>query len=75
MNQYITGAVIKELRECKKMTRQQLAEILGVRDKTVSKWETVKGYPNVTLLEPMSNGKALSGRECPDNEKMSENRY
>ena len=39
MNQYVTGAVIKELREKNKMTQLQLAEILGVSDKTVSKWE------------------------------------
>lgn len=40
MNQYVTGAVIRELREKNKMTQLQLAEILGVSDKTVSKWET-----------------------------------
>lgn len=40
MNQYVTGAVIKELREKNKMTQLQLADILGVSDKTVSKWET-----------------------------------
>ena len=40
MNQYITGAVIKTLREKNKMTQLQLADTLGVSDKTVSKWET-----------------------------------
>lgn len=40
MNQYVTGAVIKELREKRKMTQLQLAEKLGVSDKTISKWET-----------------------------------
>lgn len=40
MNQYVTGAVIKELREKNEMTQLQLAQILGVSDKTVSKWET-----------------------------------
>lgn len=37
MNQYVTGAVIKQLREKNKMTQLQLAEKLGVSDKTVSK--------------------------------------
>ena len=43
MNQYVTGAVIKELREKNRMTQRELAEQLGVSDKTVSKWETGKG--------------------------------
>lgn len=64
MNQYVTGAVIKELREKKQMTQLQLAERLGVSDKTVSKWETAKGYPDITLLEPIADGKALSGAKC-----------
>ena len=54
MNQYVTGTVIKELREKNKMTQVQLAEKLGVSDKTVSKWETGKGYPDITLLEPIA---------------------
>lgn len=54
MNQYVTGAVIRELREKSRMTQAQLAEKLGVSDKTVSKWETAKGYPDITLLEPIA---------------------
>lgn len=50
MNQYVTGAVIKELREKKKITQSELAKMLGVSDKTISKWETGKGYPDITLL-------------------------
>lgn len=40
MNQYVTGAVIKRLREEKNMTQQQLADKLSVSAKTISKWET-----------------------------------
>ena len=47
MNQYVTGAVIKELREKNKMTQLQLAEKLGVSDKSVSKWESGRGYYNL----------------------------
>ena len=54
MNQYVTGAVIKELREKNKITQSQLAETLGVSDKAISKWETGKGYPDITLLEPIA---------------------
>ena len=60
MNQYVTGAVIKELREKSKMTQLQLAERLGVSDKTISKWETGKGYPDITLLEPIADAFSVS---------------
>lgn len=55
MNQYVTGAVIKRLREERNMTQLQLAEKLAVSAKTVSKWETAKGYPDITLLEPLAD--------------------
>ena len=63
MNQYVTGAVIKELREKNKMTQLQLAEKHGVSDKTVSKWETAKGYPDITLLEPIAEAFSVSVTE------------
>ncbi len=63
MNQYVTGAVIKQLREKNKLTQLQLAEKLGVSDKTVSKWETAKGYPDITLLEPISKAFNVSVTE------------
>ncbi len=54
MNQYVTGAVIKELREKYHFTQAELAEKLNVSDKTISKWETAKGYPDISLLEPIA---------------------
>ena len=63
MNQYVTGAIIKELREKNKMTQLQLAEKLGVSDKTISKWETGKGYPDITLLEPIAKAFRISVTE------------
>ena len=39
MNQYVTGAMVKKLREERKMTQADLAEKLCISDKTVSKWE------------------------------------
>ncbi len=55
MNSYITGGIIKKLRESRGITQAQLAEILNVSDKTVSKWETGKGYPDITLIEPLAS--------------------
>ena len=54
MNSYITGATIKNIREAKGMTQSDLAEILGVTAKAVSKWETGKGFPDISLLESLS---------------------
>ena len=55
MNQYVTGTVIKELREKMNFTQAELANKLNISDKTISKWETGKGYPDITLLEPLAN--------------------
>ena len=63
MNQYVTGAVIKELREKNHMTQAELAERLGVSDKAISKWETAKGYPDISLLEPLASALGLSVAE------------
>ena len=63
MNQYVTGTIIRELREKNKMTQLQLAEKLGVSDKTISKWETGKGYPDITLLEPIAKAFRISVAE------------
>jgi len=54
MNQYVTGAVIKQLREKANFTQAELAAKLNVSSKTVSKWETAKGYPDISLLEPLA---------------------
>ena len=58
MDSYITGTTVKNLREKKGITQAELAEILGVSSKAVSKWETAKGLPDITLIEPLA--KALS---------------
>jgi DNA-binding XRE family transcriptional regulator/desulfoferrodoxin (superoxide reductase-like protein) len=63
MNTYITGATIKRLRENKAMTQAQLAEILAVSSKAVSKWETGKGLPDITLIEPLSQALGVSVME------------
>lgn len=54
MNQYVTGAVIRQLRDKNRLTQAELAQKLNVSDKTVSKWETAKGYPDISLLEPIA---------------------
>ena len=63
MNTYITGATIKTLREKKGLTQLQLANMLGVSSKAVSKWETAKGLPDITLIEPLANALSVSVME------------
>ena len=63
MNQYVTGAVIKELREKVHFTQAGLAAKLNVSDKTISKWETAKGYPDISLLEPIAKVFGISVTE------------
>ncbi len=55
MNSYVTGAMIRRLREDTNMTQQQLAEKLNVTDKAVSKWETSHGYPDISLVEQLAD--------------------
>ena len=57
MNHYVTGAMIRTQREKYQMTQAELAEKLCVSDKAVSKWENGRGFPDISLLEPL--GKAL----------------
>ena len=63
MNTYITGATIKALRENKGLTQNELAAMLGVSDKAVSKWETAKGLPDITLIEPLAKALGVSVME------------
>ena len=60
MDNYITGATIKRLRESKQLTQADLAERLGVSDKSVSKWETAKGLPDISLIEPLAKELGVS---------------
>jgi len=50
MNNYITGAAIRALREKKRLTQHQLAEKLCVSDKAISKWETGLSVPDAGML-------------------------
>ena len=63
MDRYLTGTTIKGLREGRGMTQAQLAGLLCVSDKAVSKWETGAGYPDITLLEPIAGALGASVAE------------
>lgn len=70
MNTYITGATVKKLRETKGLTQQQLADKIGVTAKAVSKWETAKGLPDISLIEPLSHTLGVSVMELMSGETV-----
>ena len=71
MNTYVTGLTIKQLREKQRLTQAQLAEKIGVSSKTVSKWETGKGLPDITLLHPLAQALGISLIELMNGEHIT----
>ena len=57
---YITGSTIRTLREKKGITQRQLADILSVSDKTISKWETDKGLPDIGIVGELAEALGVS---------------
>ena len=70
MNSYVTGATVKQLREARNMTQAELAEKIGVSSKTVSKWETAKGLPDISLLQPLALALGISVIELMNGEQI-----
>lgn len=60
MNNYVTGMTIKALREAGGITQAELARRIGVTSKAVSKWETAKGFPDISLIEPLAMALGVS---------------
>ena len=71
MNTYVTSATIKQLREKQNMTQSELAEKIGVSSKTISKWETAKGLPDVSLLQPLAQALNISVIELMNGEYIT----
>ena len=70
MNTYVTGTTIKTLRESKNLTQAALAEKIGVSSKTISKWETAKGLPDISLLQPLAQALGISVIELMNGEHI-----
>lgn len=73
MNNYVTAGAIKALREKKGLTQSQLAGVINVSDKAVSKWETAKGLPDITLIEPLASALGVSVPELMSGEQVTNN--
>lgn len=63
MSHYVTADTIRTLREAAGLTQWQLADALCISDKTVSKWETGRGLPDVSLLSPLAGALGVSVSE------------
>lgn len=67
-----TGTFIQGLRIEKGMTQAQLAELLGISDRAVSKWETGKSFPDVSMLKPLAKILNVSVLELLDGQRQTE---
>ena len=70
MNTYVTGTTIRQLRESRNLTQAELADRIGVSSKTVSKWETAKGLPDISLLQPLAQALGISVIELMNGERI-----
>lgn len=71
MNTYVTGMTIKTLREKRGITQAELAERINVSSKTISKWETAKGLPDISLLQPLAQALRVSVIELMNGEHIT----
>lgn len=72
MNQIITGKFISQKRKEKNLTQEQLAEKLGVSNKTVSKWETGKCMPDYSVVKILCDELEITVAELMDGEATEE---
>lgn len=75
MDQIKTGKFIATLRKGKGLTQMQLADILGISDKTVSKWERGAGLPEVSLMIPLCDVFEINVNELLTGEKLTDAEY
>ena len=80
MDNYVTGSLIRKLRESRKMTQEELAQKINVSSKAVSKWETGRGFPDIGLLEILAKAldvsliEMLSGTDIQNKNRSSDMR-
>ena len=72
MNQLMTGTFISQKRKEKNLTQEQLAEKLGVSNKTVSKWETGKCMPDYSVVKNLCEELGITVAELMDGEATDE---
>ena len=71
MDQIIIGKFIASERKRKGYTQRQLADLLQISDKTISKWERGNGFPEVSLLLPLCRELDITVNELLSGERLS----
>uniref|UniRef100_UPI0040570BCF helix-turn-helix domain-containing protein n=1 Tax=Acetatifactor sp. TaxID=1872090 RepID=UPI0040570BCF len=75
MNQKKIGHFLSELRKEQEMTQQQLADAIGVSNKTISKWECGNGMPELSSIMPLCQTLHINVNELLSGERLPENDY
>jgi transcriptional regulator with XRE-family HTH domain len=75
MNQDKIGKFIAEMRKEKNLTQVELAEKLGVSDRSISNWENGKNMPDLSLFRPLCNELDISLNDFLSGEKVQEKDY
>ena len=75
MDQVKIGQYIKAMRKEKNFTQREVADRLNISEKTVSKWETGNGLPEVSLMLPLCELLEISVNELLSGERLDEKRY
>lgn len=72
MNQEKIGLFIAKCRREKNMTQEDLAEKLGVSNKSISRWENGKTMMDISLFEPLCNELDISIIELLNGERIND---
>lgn len=75
MDQVKIGKFLSDERKAKGYTQKQLSELLGISDKTISKWECGNGFPEASLLLPLCNELEITVNELMTGERISQQNY
>lgn len=75
MDQIRIGRFIAETRKSQQLTQRQLADLLSVSDKTISKWECGKGLPEVSLMLPLCDALHITVNDLLSGERLSDTEY
>ena len=75
MNQEKIGKYIAKCRKDKKMTQQELAEKLGVTDKSIGNWENGRNMPDLSLFKPLCDALGITINDLLSGEKISKEKY
>lgn len=75
MDQIKIGKFIAQMRKDQGLTQRQLAELLSISDKTISKWECGKGLPEASLMLPLCEALRMTVNDLLTGEKVSPSEY